>query len=191
MPPNLDSNSSQNQFSIKADFEQLFREHYQNLCSYVFFYLKDHAASEEVVQEVFLTLWQKRNELNITSSIKAYLYRAARNHSLNVIKHINVRENYKEHNERNRAETEGRGEKILEAKELEVRIENAVNLLPPERKRIFMMSRYEDMKYREIADELNISVKTVESQMGKALKFMKEQLVDYLPLWLYMLLFLD
>ena len=120
MPPNLDSNSSQNQFSIKADFEQLFREHYQNLCSYVFFYLKDHAASEEVVQEVFLTLWQKRNELNITSSIKAYLYRAARNHSLNVIKHINVRENYKEHNERNRAETEGRGEKILEAKELEV-----------------------------------------------------------------------
>lgn len=191
MQPNHDPNSSQNHFSTKADFESLFREHYQNLCSYVFFFLKDHAASEEVVQEVFITLWQKRNELNITSSIKAYLYRAARNHSLNVIKHIDVRENYKKHNERSRNELEGQEENQIETKELQERIENAINELPSERRKIFMMSRYGDMKYREIADELGISVKTVEAQMGKALKFLREQLVNYLPLWLYILIFLD
>lgn len=191
MQPNHEVISSQSFFHNKADFEGLFREHYQNLVSYSFFYLKDHAASEEAVQEVFFTLWQKREDLNISSSIKAYLYRSVRNHCLNVIKHIEIRENYKEHNERSRMEVEGRGEQTLETKELELRIEKAIDQLPPERKRIFIMSRYEDMKYREIADELGISVKTVEAQMGKALKFLREQLVDYLPLWLYMLIFLD
>lgn len=191
MQPNHEVISSQSFFHNKADFEGLFREHYQNLVSYSFFYLKDHAASEEAVQDVFFTLWQKREDLNISSSIKAYLYRSVRNHCLNVIKHIEIRENYKEHNERSRMEVEGRGEQILETKELELRIEKAIDQLPPERKRIFIMCRYEDMKYREIADELGISVKTVEAQMGKALKFLREQLVDYLPLWLYMLIFLD
>lgn len=191
MQPNHEVISSHPFFHTKADFEGLFREHYQNLVSYSFFYLKDHAASEEAVQDVFFTLWQKREDLNISSSIKAYLYRSVRNHCLNVIKHIEIRENYKEHNERSRMEVEGRGEQTLETKELELRIEKAIDQLPPERKRIFIMSRYEDMKYREIAYELGISVKTVEAQMGKALKFLREQLVDYLPLWLYMLIFLD
>jgi len=190
MPLNHESLSSENHFYSKSDFELFFRKHYQNLCSYSFYYLKDHAASEEAVQEVFFTLWQRREDLNISSSIKAYLYRAVRNHCLNVIKHIDIRENYKEQNERSRMEVEGRGEQTLETKELEVRIERAINQLPPERKRIFMMSRFEDMKYREIADDLGISVKTVEAQMGKSLKFLREQLVDYLPLWLYMLIFL-
>jgi|SRR5690606_12288005 len=191
MQPNPKSNSFEDDFRTKADFERLFRKYYQNLCSYVFYFLKDHAAAEEVVQDVFFALWQKRDELKITSSVKSYLYKAARNHSLNVLKHIEVRENYKQHNERLRAETEAGEEGVLETKELQKRIENAINQLPPERKRIFVMSRYEDLKYREIADELGISVKTVEAQMGKALRFLREQLVDYLPLWLYVLLFFE
>lgn len=178
-------------FKSKQGYEALFREYYQPLCAYVHFYLKDRAASEEVVQDLFFNLWKKREDLEINTSIKSYLYAAARNHSLNVLKHIEVRENYKKLNEESRSLQESQVQDGIEASELEKRIKNAINQLPPERQRIFLMSRYEDLKYREIAEKLNISIKTVEAQMGKALKFLKEQLSDYLPLWLALLIFFE
>lgn len=191
MQPNSDTINLPHDIRTKGGYEALFREHYKALCSYVHFYLKDYAASEEIVQDLFFNLWKKRNELEITSSIKSYLFKAARNHSLNVLKHIEVRENYKKMNEEHRSDSEMQGTDEMETLELEQRIKDAIDQLPPERQKIFLMSRYEDLKYREIANKLNISVKTVEAQMGKALKFLKEQLSDYLPFWLSFLIFLE
>ncbi len=191
MQPNSETIQLPHDIRTKGGYEALFREHYEGLCIYAHFYLKDYAAAEEVVQDLFFNLWKKREELEITTSIKSYLYKAARNHSLNVLKHIEVRENYKKMNEEHRSESELQGTNELEAVELEERIKAAIDQLPPERKKIFLMSRYEDLKYREIAEKLNISVKTVEAQMGKALRFLKEQLSDYLPLWLSLILFLE
>lgn len=188
VPPNTETIKLPFDIRTKSGYESLFREHYQGLCTYVHFYLKDFAAAEEVVQELFYNLWKKRDELDINTSIKSYLYKAARNQSLNVIKHIEVRENYKKINEEQRQGSEMHIGDEVETIELQDRIQAAINLLPPERKKIFLMSRYEDLKYREIAEKLNISVKTVEAQMGKALRFLKQQLNEYLPLWLIILL---
>ena len=160
----------------------LFRSHYSDLCAYANVYLKDPDASEEVVQEVFFKLWSKRDTIEITSSKQSYLFRAVRNGSLNLIKHINIREEYKAYNKReiSYGETEHYDEVI--ASELEQKISKAIEELPTERRKIFILSRYEGLKYSEIAEKLGISPKTVENQMGKALKYMREHLKEYLTI---------
>ena len=166
--------------STKSEFEELFRTHYSNLCAYANKYVEDIDASEELVQEVFFKLWNKREDIEITSSMQSYLYRAVRNSSLNLIKHIKIREEYKEHNEREMTYSESNFDDDVVATELEEKIRNTIDELPKERKKIFIMSRYDGYKYREIAEKLGISIKTVENQMGKAIKYMRENLSDYI-----------
>ncbi len=175
----------------QKEFETLFRSYYEELCSYAFYFLKEKEASEEVVQELFFTLWKKRLEISFEGNPKSYLYRATRNACLNQIKHLAVKQSYKEHNDMLRKQEEQSATDTLEFTELEDRIAAAIEELPTERRRIFVMSRYENLKYREIADALAISVKTVESQMSKALKHLKEKLQDYLPLVFLLLNFFE
>ncbi len=164
----------------KADFEKLFNLHYSNLCAYANNFLKDVDASEEVVQEVLFKLWTNRESIIITSSIQSYLFRAVRNASLNVLKHVNIREDYKVQHEYER-DNELSSEDEMIVSELDQKIRMAIGQLPIERKKVFILSRYDGLKYKEIADKLNISVSTVENQMVKALKFLREELKDYLP----------
>ncbi|MFC2129671.1 RNA polymerase sigma-70 factor [Bacteroidota bacterium] len=164
----------------REEFEILFRTHYSDLCAYANVYMKDLEAAEELVQEVFFKLWSKRDSIEITSSMQSYLFRAVRNSSLNLIKHINIREEYKAHNEREISYSEMEHYDEVEASELEQKISQAIDELPTERRKIFIMSRYDGLKYGEIAEKLGISPKTVENQMGKALKFMREHLKEYL-----------
>ncbi|GAB7087373.1 RNA polymerase sigma-70 factor [Marinifilum fragile] len=166
----------------REDFESLFNDHYSRLCAYAYNFLKEQEASEEIVQEAFFKLWIKRKDIVIESSMESYLYRAVRNASLNLIKHINIREKYKEYNQEEIEYDEQIDRDPLNASELELKIRASIDLLPEQRKKIFILSRYEQLKYREIAEHLGISVKTVENQMGKALKFLREELADYLPL---------
>lgn len=168
--------------SDKKGFESLFKTYYSDLCSYAHHFLRDHAASEEIVQDIFFKLWTKRESLEIKSSIKSYLYQSTKNRCLNLIKHIEIRENYKDHNQSIRSEQEQYFAQEMEQVELNDKIQKAINALPTERQRIFRMSRFEDLKYKEIAEKLDISVKTVENQMGKALKFLRDELAEYLPL---------
>ena len=163
--------------NTRREFELLFRNYYSELCSYANTWLKDTDAAEDVVQEVMFRIWVNRASLVITTSVKSYLYRAVRNSSMNVLKHVNIREQYKEQR------TVDQTEEIdtLEISELQQKIRHAIDLLPIERKKVFIMSRYEGLTYNQIADILGISVKTVENQMGKALKFLREELSDYLP----------
>jgi len=165
----------------KAQFEALFNTHYSNLCSYAHNFLKDLEASEEVVQEVLFKLWVNRESIEITTSVQSYLFRAVRNSCLNVLKHVAIRENYKVHNERIIQMEERSEEDHMIVSELEQKIRQTIDQLPLERRKIFIMSRYDGLKYQEIADKLEISIKTVENQMGSALKFLRTELADYLP----------
>ena len=164
----------------KLDFEKLFNNHYSNLCAYANNFLKDVDASEEVVQEVLFKLWTNRQNLIISSSIQSYLFKSVRNASLNVLKHVNIREDYKVQNEYER-ESELSSEDEMIVSELDQKIRATIDLLPIERKKVFILSRYDGLKYKEIAEKLNISVSTVENQMVKALKFLRNELKDYLP----------
>lgn len=175
-------------FRTREEFEKLFRSYYSSLCAFAFRFLQEKDAAEEVVQEVFVRLWSKKEELEINSSVKSYLYRSVRNSSLNLIKHIEIREEYKKHNQLAIEHNERILQDAIIAGELEDKIHQAINELPTERKKIFMMSRYDGLKYREIAEKLNISAKTVENQMGKAMKTLREHLVEYMSLALLVLL---
>ena len=163
-----------------ANYEQLFKTHYNNLCSYANKYLEDLDAAEEVVQDVFVKLWENRETISITGSFKSYIFRAVRNACLNFIRHLQVREEFKTYNEQELERNQPLLEDEIHASELEVRIRAAINLLPAERRKVFIMSRYDGLKYKEIAEKLNISDKTVENQMGRAIKFLREKLTKYM-----------
>lgn len=173
----------------KVDFEVLFRTHYSTLCGYANFFLKDADASEEIVQEVMFRIWINRDSVHITTSIRGYLFRAVRNGCMNLLKHLDVREEYKTWNEGVKKETEPSAEDLLIVSELDQKIREAIERLPLERRKIFILSRYDGLTYAEIASRLSISVRTVENQIGKALKNLREELADYLPLLI--LLFFD
>lgn len=161
-------------------FEELFRSYYARLCGYALKYIRDKDQAEEIVQDFFYTLWNKRAAFVITVSVESYLFRAVRNACLNYIKHLNIRGQHAEFVKESSSGYSGSVHDALELLELQDQIDKAVELLPTERRKIFIMSREEGLKYREIADKLNISVKTVEAQMGRALEFMREKLAQYL-----------
>jgi RNA polymerase sigma-70 factor, ECF subfamily len=165
-------------------FEMIFKEHYQALCRYANSFLSDKDEAEEVVQSAFLGIWEKRGSITVTLSLKAYLYQAIRNRCLNVIKHEKVKQAHAQHEAVMSVKYyEPTSEAVL-SNELEQKIYVAMQALPEQCRLVFKLSRFEQLKYQEIADQLNISVKTVENQIGKALKIMREQLRDYLPILL-------
>ena len=168
----------------KKVFEKLFKDQYPILCGYARKYLDDVDQAEEVVQEMFFNFWQKKEKLEINTSIEAYLFRSVRNSCLNYLKHLKIRE---EHRLATNHEIRKKEQEIHDnvvALELQQRIEDVIEKLPQERRKIFKMSRYEDLKYKEIAAKLDISIKTVEAQMGKALKYLRLHLSEYLSLFI-------
>ena len=171
----------------EAAFEQVFKTHYKNLHAYAFTILRDEDEAEEMVQQVFFKLWERSEHLSFSGSIAAYLYRAVHNESLNFIKHQKVKADHQMHvaySMKNRSE---QAQPKMIRKELENKFREALNELPEQCRTVFQLSRFEDMKYKEIADKLDISVKTVENHMGKALKLLRTKLVDFLPLLLILL----
>ena len=171
----------------EAAFEQVFKTHYKNLHAYAFTILKDEDEAEEMVQQVFFKLWERSEHLSFSGPIAAYLYRAVHNESLNFIKHQKVKAGHQlqvAYSMKNK--TEQASPKMIR-KELENKFREALNELPEQCRTVFQLSRFEDMKYKEIADKLDISVKTVENHMGKALKLLRTKLVDFLPLLLILL----
>jgi len=166
----------------EAAFEQVFKTHFKSLHAYAFTILKDEAEAEEMVQQVFFKLWDRTATLTITGSVTAYLYRSVHNESLNYLKHQKVRAGHRlqvAYSMKNQAD---HASKKLLAGELEKKLREALNELPEQCRTIFQLSRFEELKYREIADQLDISVKTVENQMGKALKLLRLKLVEFLSL---------
>jgi RNA polymerase sigma-70 factor (ECF subfamily) len=162
-------------------FEKAFKEHFRALHAYAFTIIRDEEQAEEIVQNMFFKLWEKKEQIDEISSLKAYLYRATHNESLNYLKHTKVRAAYETYIKSSNSEG-GDAVDTLSTKELQMKIDKALNELPEQCRTIFQMSRFEELKYREIAEQLNLSVKTVENQMGKALKVLREKLADCLPI---------
>ncbi|MBL0136244.1 MAG: RNA polymerase sigma-70 factor [Chitinophagaceae bacterium] len=162
-------------------FEQVFKTHFKDLHAYAITLVQDDAMAEEMVQQVFFKLWERAGKLTISGSIAAYLYRAVHNESLNYIKHQKVKavhQLYVAHSMKDNHESSA--SKKLLTSELEKKIQEALNELPEQCRTVFQMSRFEELKYAEIAERLDISVKTVENHMGKALKMLRARLVDFL-----------
>lgn len=167
----------------KRAFEQVFKTYYSRLCLFALKYLGDEASAEEVVQDLFLRIWEKRHQIEIETSLKAYLYRAVRNSCLNELKHQQVEQNYRAHQQQVADDYEE-----MPDPELGQRIHQAIEKLPENHREVFTMNRFEGLRYKDIAEKLGISVKTVESYMTKSLKFLRKELVDYLPVVLALFL---
>ncbi|MBN2485075.1 MAG: RNA polymerase sigma-70 factor [Bacteroidales bacterium] len=170
---------------LKQKFEKLFREHFTALCYFAQKYLGDIDSSKEIVHSVFIKIWENRAEFDWDKPAKPYLFTSVYNRSLNYI-----RDNKKFVP----AGTEGTSGDIgefrdnLEIAELESRIKRALKKLPEKCREVFELNRFEGKKYSEIAEHLNISVKTVETQMSKALGILKNELKDYLYIFMLFLL---
>jgi len=163
-----------------AIFEQLFRDSFERLHSYACTIIKDSAAAEEIVQQVFCKLWEIKDRVELGAFANAYLYKAVYCESINYLKHDKIKRNYKAYFfAQNKEATEAIN--VIELKELQEKIDAALNELPKQCRTIFQMSRFEEHKYKEIADKLGISVKTVENHICKALSLLRKKLADYLP----------
>lgn len=158
--------------------ELLFRQYYQYVCKSVVRIISEENVAEDLAQEIFFEIWKRRQEIQITS-VKAYLRRAATNKALNYVRDKKI--HFDEEDEIDKLETPTIGvQKLLETAELQELIDQSIDTLPERCRLVFVLSRFEELSYQEIADKLDISIKTVENQISKALKLLREKLGDYL-----------
>ncbi|MDO9340973.1 MAG: RNA polymerase sigma-70 factor [Bacteroidales bacterium] len=170
-------------------FELLFRKYYVRLCSFANKFLNDPDQAKEIVQEVFVKIWERRKDIDPEDSLKSYLFKVAQNLSINKLRRKKVESRYTEIYKLVYIEQqEFSAHESLLARELEENIACSIGKLPAECRKVFELSRIEGLKYKEIADTLHISVKTVEAQMSKALRFLRIELSDYLTLFLIALI---
>ena len=164
--------------------ESLFNDYYTILCRKAYRIVNNKEISEDIVQDVFFKLWDRRNKIVITNSLEAYLNRMVFNESISFLRR---NKNLLEFSDEIEQSGTNHGPiNTIEQKELNTIINDAINKLPPRCKTIFLLSRFEDLTYKQIAEQLNISVKTVENQMGKALKVLRKTLkYDYLLFAIY------
>ena len=160
-------------------FEQLFRFYCQPLVHFVCRYVLETSIAESLVQDVFVAIWANRSDLDPTRNVKTYLYTAARNQALKHLRHRHV--------ERRSAADVALGvppqktpEDEWKSKELAAAVDQAIEALPEKTRSVFCMNRFDRLTYAEIAQIQGVSIKTVETQMGRALKFLRDRLADLL-----------
>ncbi|MCE3296246.1 MAG: hypothetical protein K0R65_1960 [Crocinitomicaceae bacterium] len=158
----------------------IFKEYYRPLVAYSCTIVADSDEAEDIVQHTFVNFWEQRDQMEVHTSARSLLYKAVHNACLNRLKHKKVRKAYQQ--EQEYVLRQEQQDDQLHAKELEAQIETVIDRLPEQCARIFRMSRFEQLKYQEIAGQLGLSVKTVENQIGKALRILREELSAYLPL---------
>ncbi|MCX6300613.1 MAG: RNA polymerase sigma-70 factor [Bacteroidia bacterium] len=161
-----------------GQFESLFRSSYVSLVRYAKTLVKDHDTAEEIVQDLFFRLWQDKEKIEIESSLNGYLFRAVHNRCLHWIEHSRVVEKHAQEMAYKQTENYEDPSKIIQYKELQSKIAKILARLPERCGKIFCMNRFEGLKYAEIADILSVSIKTVEANMGKALKEFRKALTE-------------
>ncbi len=159
--------------------ELMFRKYYAFLCLTIARVLKDEHTSEDLAQEVLMEVWRRRANINVNTSLRAYLRRAAVNRTLNYIRDRKIK--WDDEDKLTMMASNATGvARELEGQDLEKTIHAAIDQLPDRCRLVFTLSRFEEMSNQQIADELEISIKTVENQMTKALRLLKEAISPYL-----------
>jgi len=177
--------STENHAQQLLALEEIFKNHYKPLRTYAFRFVNNKGIAEDLVQDVFFELWSRRDYIHFEdkSAVKSYLFKSVYNRSINLLNsgvlhampieetnESQIIENYVSRYTQNQ-------EQSLLLKELEVEISNYIETLPPQCKKVFILSRTYGLKNKEIADQLNISIKAVEKQISKALSGLKEHLL--------------
>jgi len=169
-------------------FEMLYKAYYLQLARFSWRYVESKAVAEELVQELFADLWQDRKNIPLEGSIRAYLYRAIRNRSLNYLKHKNVARKYNnewvEENMEEHMTIHYEDQSHKEKERVQEELKKSIETLDPKIKATFKMHRFDGLTYKEIADILDVSVKTVEYRMTKALKLLRSKLSHLIALLL-------
>lgn len=174
---------------IKSDdviaYNRLYNLFYAPLCVYAGRYLSDIPTIEDCVQDVFFNVWKNRNEISIDISTRSYLYTATKNKCLNIIQKLKTELTYEQYILN--TYDEYTAEELYSVEELEHILQNAIDTLPEKIKVVFRMSRFEHLTYKEIAERQEISIKTVESYIHKALIHLSMQLKEFLPFFIAIL----
>ncbi len=165
-------------------FNTLFQKYYQPLCAYAHRYV-GHEDLEEIVQDLFMWLWNNHENLDIHTSLSSYLFRATHTRCLNKIAQNKVKQRIETIYWKNYTGNDTIEDYQID--ELTNRIHEAINRLPESYREAFIMHRFNDKSYKEIAESLNVSTKTVDYRIQKALKQLREDLKDYLPLITFLL----
>lgn len=170
-----------------------FRNIYNSFCEplyrFAFSYLKDSFEAEEIVQDVFLKVWEKRDEVDEHKSFKSYLYRITVNKIFNELKHRVVKQKYEQHALKIEQAPGETPESSIQFQELNTKIEQLLLKLPEQQRNIFIMSRWKGLTNAEIAENLRLSIRTVENQIYRAAKFIKLHLNDDYPLVILLIVF--
>jgi len=170
--------------------KQLFDEHFHHLVLSAIRYVNDYDKAEDIVQDVFVKVWQNFDELKQIEDLKAYLFKAVKNSSLNYLRHIKVKQKFIVSSEGFHSSFEKSVEDYKIEKEIHNSIHKAVSKLPDHWREAFVLSKYDNLKYHEIAQEMNISQKTVEKYISKSLQFLRHELKDLLLVCFLILKFL-
>lgn len=169
----------ENKEQEKLDFEAFFRLTYERLCSYAFGYVNNRDEAEDIVQSTFLNVWEQKNFWNDFESAKAYMFRSVRNKALNYKKHERVKRESRSEIEFRVTEWKGHPDSDSSVKRKVEIIRKGIRELPERRREIFKLSRENGLTYREIADTLGISIKTVETQIGRSLKYLRSYVAEH------------
>jgi len=162
-------------FLENKTFEELFDLHFGNLVGFVYGYVRDEEVAKDIVHDTFLTFWNNRKRLDLSYSAKSYLFTLAQNYALNYLRHLRV----VEVNEREVAELlESASDELAEYDERFARVEEKLALLPEKQREVFLKCVVEEKKYKDVADELNVSINTIKKHMARALKFLRVELQD-------------
>jgi len=162
------------------EFEKLFRKYYSELCSYLRIFIKDKDDIEEIVQEVFLNIWEQRCDFYSKENIRAYLYKAVKNRAINYHKHLAVRLKTVEDIKLLFMHKYDDVEKNFDGEELLQVLDKAVQTLPKRCKEVFVLTKINELSYKETAEIMGISIKTVEIQLSIAVKKLRKLLKPYL-----------
>lgn len=161
-------------------FDTIFHAHYGRLVGLAESLVRDRGSAEEVVQDVLLELWRRRHTLRLQASLSAYLYRSTRNRALNQLRHARVQRAAEPFLAED-AKSPPAADRAALQEEIDAALREAIASLPDRCREVFELSRMAGLRYQEIADTMGISIKTVEAQMGKALRILRERLAPWLP----------
>ena len=170
-------------------FRKIYDSYSQALFRFANSYLKDSFEAEEIVQDVFLKVWEKREDVDVQKSLKSYLYRITVNKVFNELKHRVVKQKYEKHAQNLDQVTGETPESSIQFQELNKKLDILLTKLPEQQRTIFIMSRWKGLTNAEIAEQLNLSIRTVENQIYRAAKFIKLHLNDHYPILVLLIAF--